>query len=51
MSTDLGLEAELHPWILLDMKESGRRHLRCAGGQTSTTTIAVKTLPLMNTKL
>lgn len=51
MSTDLGLEAELHPGRLLDMKESRRRHLRCAGGQILTTTIAVRTLPLMNTKL
>lgn len=55
MSTDLGLEAALFPGILLDMKtdleEGGQRHRRGARGQTSTTTTAVRTLPIMNTKL
>lgn len=55
MSTDLGLEANLFPGTLLDMdinlEESGQRHQRRARGQTSTATIAVRTLPLMNTKL
>lgn len=55
MSTDLGLEADLLPGRLLDMdinlEESGCRHQRRARGQTLKATIAVRTLPLMNTKL